>query len=85
MKQFFAPVGVFVAGMVALLAMFIVWPAVDTATVNLAGNTTAIASNYWGWSWLMTTGVVRYLAFGFGFLAVCFFTGVTFLKTKARF
>ncbi len=84
-KQFFAPLGVFVLGMCFILAMWIVWPAADTSIVALSANTSSIASNYWGWSWLMSTGVVQYIAFAIAFLCVCFATGVTFLLNKPRF
>lgn len=83
MKQFFAPLSTFVGGMFMLLIMMIVWPAVDTALVGLASGSSFWTG--WGWSWLMTTGVVKWLAFGIAFLTVCFWTGVVFLKTKPKF
>ncbi len=88
MKQFFLPLKVFCGGMIFLGLMMWLWSfTVDSSVTALAANSTAWAANSdaWGWSWLMSTGVVRYLAFGIGFLTVCFATGVTFLKQRTQF
>ncbi len=90
MKQFFLPLKVFVVGIIFLGLLMWLWPnTVDPAVTTLAAssNSTAWAAraDAWGWSWLMSTGVVRYLVFGIVFLVVCFATGVTFLKQKTRF
>ena len=82
MKEFFSPLKVFVAGMAVLLVGFMFMPAVDTAVTGLSANTSAVAAQYWGWSWLMTTGVVKWLWFVGGFLGVCFATGVAFLYRR---
>ncbi len=82
MKQFFAPLVAFVVGMILILASFLFMPAVDTATATLAANTTAIAANYWGWSWLMTAGVTRLLLFVIGFGIIIIDVGIIWLKSK---
>ncbi len=85
MKQFFAPVGVFVSGMAFLLVLGLFMPSVDTSVAALSANTSGVAASFWGWSWLMTSGVVRLLIYVVGFLVVCFLTGLTFLKTKKNY
>lgn len=83
-KQFFAPLGVFVMGMVFLLGITLFMPQLDTSVAALSANTSGIAHFFWGWSWLMSSGVVRLLVFVIGFMCVCFFTGVAFLKSRTR-
>ncbi len=82
MSEFFSPIKVFVGGMFFLLFGFLLFPAIDQPVADLSGNTTAMAANYWGWSWLMTPGVVKWLAFGIAFLLILFFTGVAFVKRR---
>ncbi len=83
MKEFFAPLTTFVMGMVFLLAMMVVWPAMDTPLTTLASGTASWHG--WGWDWIMTTGVVKWIAFIIGFLTVCFLTGIVFLRSRPRF
>ncbi len=85
MKQFFAPLGVFVVGMIALLATTLFMPAVDTATAALSANTSGIAHYFWGWAWLMSSGVVRLLVFVIGFMIVCFLTGLAFFRSRKNY
>ena len=82
MSQYFLPLKVFGIGMVALLLALVAAPTIDTEVAVLAANTSARASDYWGWSWLMTTGVVRWLWFVLMFLGVCLATGVAFLYSR---
>ncbi len=88
MKEFFLPLKVFVVGMVLLGAMMWLWPSViDPQVTALAANTTAWSANphAWGWSWLMASGVIRWLAFVIGFLTVCFMTGLAFWHQRTQF
>ncbi len=89
MKEFFLPLKVFVVGNIMLGALMWFWAAakVDDSVAVLAANTTAWASlpTSWGWSWLMTSGVVRWLAFVIGFLTVCFVTGLVFWRQQTQF
>lgn len=63
MKKWFAPLGIFVVGMLGLAIFFAVGrQAVTNATGNLSDNASELpgvaAGAYWGWDWLMTPGVV---------------------------
>ncbi len=82
MKQFFAPLGVFFGGMVFLLIASLFLPSLDTAVVGLAANTTAIATHYWGWTWLMTSGVARWLYWMGGVMGAFFLTGLAFWRQR---
>ncbi len=88
MKQFFLPLKVFVVGMILVGVLMWIWPSiVDPAVSSLAANSTGWAANphAWGWSWLMSTGVVRWIAFAIGFLTVCFITGLVFIRQRTQF
>ncbi|MBU1173300.1 MAG: hypothetical protein KKD44_27350 [Proteobacteria bacterium] len=63
MKQFFAPLFIFVGGNLCLLIANLFMPAVDTVQAQLAADTAAVAGTFWGWSWLMTSGVARWFLY----------------------
>ena len=63
MRSFFAPLLVFAGGNLLLLVATLVMPAIDIVQTQLAADTAAVAATFWGWSWLMTGGVVRWLVY----------------------
>lgn len=82
MKNFLAPMGVFLGGQLVLLIALLFLPAVDTQVATLASDTEDIAENFWGWDWLMASGVVRWLIFVIWEGFVLWGTGKAFLATK---
>lgn len=83
MKDFFKPLSIFVMGMLLVIAFFLIGnAALKPAVVDLSGNTTAIAASYWGWSWLMTPGVVIALCFVLIILVVMWNVGKAYLKRR---
>lgn len=82
-KNWLAPLTVFVVGELVFLLFLIFMPAVDTGAAATASATANITSTFHGWSWMMTTGVARTLAMG-GYQVALFITvGVLFLKSKS--
>lgn len=85
MKQWLAPLGVFVFGNLCLLAGTLFMPSMDTAQATLAASPEGVAASgwVWGWSWLMTNGFVRWMFYivveGF----ILFGTAKAFLASKA--
>lgn len=82
MKRFFMPLWVFVIGQLVVLIVTLLLPAVTTQVATLDTETQAIGSNFWGWEWLMTSGVVRWLIYITMEGAVLFATGKAFLATR---
>ena len=80
MKKYLAPLGVFVGGHLCLLVVFMFMPAIGDASTQLTADTAAIASTFWGWSWVVTgTRLWVWLAFE---LAILFTTAMAFIKTR---
>lgn len=82
MKSFFAPLWIFVFGNVLLLFAFLFMPAIDTAQAQLAADTAAVAATFWGWSWLMTSGVVRWFIYLILEGLILFATFKTFMVSR---
>lgn len=83
-RRFFIPLEVFVVGLFMLLLMMLLWdPAIQPQIDDLVTGSAFWSG--WGWDWIMTTGVIKWLAFAAGFLTVCFWTGVAFLTTRPKF
>jgi hypothetical protein len=71
---------VFVGGQFLLLIGFLLFPALNDASVKLASDTAPYASVFWGWSWVVsTTRLWVWLALEF---AVIFASVMTFLHTR---
>jgi hypothetical protein len=84
MKQWLAPLGIFITGQLILLVLFIFMPGVDSAvnqTATATANITA-TGNMWGWGWLMGSGTIRWLLYMFGELLVLFAAGMALYKSK---
>lgn len=63
MKQIFTPLRVFVGGNLLLLLTFPFFPTIGQQSAQLASETAGVGSYFWGWSWLMATGVVKWLIY----------------------
>ncbi len=79
MKKFLAPLGIFVLGQLVLLVVFLFMPAIGNAADNLSAETAAIASTFWGWTWVVT-GTQFWVFLGLEG-AVLFSAVVAFLKS----
>lgn len=55
MRDFFEPLIIFVTGNVVLLFGLLFWGAIGDAGTQLASDTAAVASNFWGWTWVVTS------------------------------
>lgn len=83
MKQWFAPLWIFIVGQAGLLFLLLFLPSVDSSVTNLASGTVAWGAIGWGWTWLMTQGVVRWLIYiGYEFVVI-FVAGKALLKSKS--
>jgi len=80
MRKYLAPLEVFVIGQLLLLGAFLLLPALDTATTQLAAETAPIASVFWGWSWAPTVG--KYAFIIAAELAILWATAKAFLAIK---
>jgi len=85
MKNFMAPMLVFVIGNITLLVVTLFLPAVDTQVATLASDTEEIASNFWGWEWLMTSGVVRWITYIIFEGFILWATGKAFLARRRSY
>ncbi len=63
MKQWLAPLGVFAMGQILVLFLTLFLPAIDAAKDILNSETVAISGFAWGWTWLMSQGVVRFIIY----------------------
>ncbi len=84
MKKYFEPLLIFIGGNVSMLIVFLFFPGLGLAEAELSANTSAIASTFWGWSWLMTSGVIRLLVFLAFEATILFVTGKSFLAQKNK-
>ncbi len=82
MKKYFIALGVFVVGMLGVLLSTVLYPALTTASADLSGNTTSMASNYWGWTWVSTPAVVIALVFCLSILSVSYIAVKKFLSQR---
>lgn len=84
MKQWLTPLGIFLGGQLILLVVTLFLPAVTTQVTTLASDTEDIAGNFWGWSWLMTSGVVRWIIYIVWEGFILWATGKAFLAATSR-
>jgi uncharacterized integral membrane protein len=80
MTKYLAPLGVFLGGNVLLLILMLYFPAIKTASTQLAADTAAVASVFWGWTWVVSS--VRLLVFVIAELTILFVTAKAFLKVR---
>lgn len=55
MREYLQPLFIFVGGNLGLLLIFLFFPAIGTVQTQLQSDTAAYASNFWGWSWVVTS------------------------------
>jgi len=82
MKKYLAPLWVFIGLNLLLLIVMLFMPAIGAAGDDLETDTAAMASTFWGWSWVV--GSVRlWVWLGFE-AAILFATAKAFLATRDR-
>jgi hypothetical protein len=79
---FFLPLKIFVVGNLFLLITFPFFPAIGAAADSLAADTAGVAGTFWGWSWLMTAGMVKWLIYAVFEGFILFATFMAFWKQK---
>jgi len=82
MKQWLAPLWIFIGGNLILLVLFLFMPGIDSAVNSTAIATANVSSTFWGWSWVTSSGTVRFLLYAFFELCVLFSAGYALLKSK---
>jgi hypothetical protein len=82
MKEFLTPLRIFVVGNILLLITFPFFPTIGQQANTLAADTAGIAASFWGWGWLMSTGVVKWLVYLIFEGFILFATGMAFWKQK---
>lgn len=82
MRKYFEPFVVFFGGNLALLVVLLLFPAIGTASTALAANTTAIASTFWGWTWVVS-GTRLWVFLGFE-AVILWGTAKAFLRLKSN-
>ena len=80
MRKYFAPLGVFIGCQVILLIGFLFWGAIGDAGTQLASDTAAVASTFWGWTWVVSS--VRLIVFLVVEGIILFATAKAFLAVK---
>ena len=80
MRDFIAPLWIFIVGNIALLLLMLFFPAIGTVQTQLETDIAADAANYWGLSAIITsTRLIVFLIFE---TTILFFSGLAFLKLK---
>lgn len=83
-KNWLMPLGIFVVGEIAFLVVILFSSGIDTAQSTLAISTNVTGANVWGWTWLMSNGVVKGI-FMFVYQAILLFTvGFAIIITNKR-
>ncbi len=80
MIKYFRPLGVFVGGHLLLLIVWLFLLAVGDAGTQLAADTAAAASTFWGWTWVV--GSVKLIVFFVFEALILFATAKAFLATR---
>lgn len=82
-KSWLSPLIVFCVGELMMLVVFAFLPSYDSA-ISSVNTTTAstIRTFAWGWSWLMSTGVMRWLLLTFCQALILFVTGWVFIQSR---
>ncbi|MDD5338178.1 MAG: hypothetical protein PHG35_02035 [Dehalococcoidales bacterium] len=82
MKSWLTPLGVFIVGNLVILFLQLFMPAVDTEQAALASATSNVTSTFWGWGWLMTSGVVRWIIYIVIEILTLWGTGVAVMHSR---
>lgn len=80
MSKYLVPLGVFVGGQVLLLVGFLFFSHINAAGTQLAADTVAIASTFWGWTWVVSS--IRLIIFVLAELLVLYMTARAFMALK---
>ena len=80
MSKFFLPLKIFVGGQFLMLIVLLFFTAVGDASDTLAANTTAMASTFWGWAWIV--GGTRLWIWLSLELCILFATAKAFLEVR---
>ena len=82
MKKYLIPLGVFLAGNIVLLLIFLLLPTIG----NTVDAGTAAADDYtgifWGWSWWSQGTTVKFIVMGLWEALVLLATGKAFLAVR---
>lgn len=81
MLKYLKPLGVFLGGQVFILFLWLLFPAIGSATSALATSTSAHAATFWGWSWVVSS--TRLIIYIMAELFITISALVTFLKVKS--
>ena len=82
MRKWAAPLLIFLVGEALALFLFLFLPGVDTAVSGLATESATTGADVWGWTWLMSNGVVRALFITFYQLILFAVVGITIAKQR---
>lgn len=63
MKKYFAPLGVFVGGMIVSLVFYLFLGTIGDEATELQTQSAPMASTFWGWSWVSSPTTVQFLIF----------------------
>lgn len=80
MKKYLAPLGVFCGGELLFLIVLLFMPAIGATGEQLAADTAAMASTFWGWTWAVG-GIKLWVWLGFQ-AGIIFSTAMAFIRTK---
>jgi len=82
MKHFLTPLGIFVGGNILLLVLVLLFPAIETTNQQMLADTASISGQWWGWSWVSSTGVVRLFIYMAAEGIILWQTGVALLDIR---
>jgi hypothetical protein len=80
--KYFAPLKIFIWGNILLLITFPFFPAIGQVADQLKADTAAHAATFWGWSWIMSQGMVKWLIYAVFEGGVWLATFMAFWKMK---
>lgn len=82
LKEWAAPLIIFVGGELFFLIFLLFVPTIDTQVAITANVTANITATFWGWGWLMTEGVARSIAL-VGYQVMLFIAvGLAFMRSR---
>ncbi len=80
MRKYLEPLIIFVTLEVGLLVAMLFFPALKVASDELASDTAAMASTFWGWAWVVSA--TRFLVFISFQLGILWVTAKSFLGLR---
>ena len=82
MKRYLAPLGIFAMGQLAMLLVFLLFPALGNAGSTLASETAGVANTFWGWTWVVTS--IKLIVFLMFEAAILWVTGRALFAQKSN-